>query len=866
MNPRPSRTVPTCLAALALAGCSPPTSERRASTAQALTVSPAFEVDRSTTEPATTVATDLGAAFNGADHLVAWVDASRVVMMARVSAAGVVRDPLGVVLGPAIPTGFGASSDPPAVASDGAGFLVAWTSRSNEVRAARVDAEGAVLDPGGFVVTASGAGPVAVGSAAGYLVAWRDARNGPTTGTDYFAARVGRDGVLRDPAGLPALVAPGEQSRAALATDGAGWLLACEDGPGGDIRVGRLDAGGAALDGAGRRVAVTVRARRRPSVAWSGAGYLLAWSDQTASGSLTPGLYAQVIAPSGAVVGPEAIPLGFVANGATVAPDADGWRVAGDGAPGLLWTRVSAAGAVLDRPARTAAAAVGGAPTLSGRGGASGYLLSFRTEATGAAAQRLAGDGTAAGAVFGLNFRAPSQDRPGVATDGTGFLLTWRDAPASGEAYRAQRLSPTGALLDAVATLPASSTGFAADFGGTGYLLAWHDSNGLNQRTRAAPLSSANVLGPGGSYVGTSANSVPGRPRVAAGPGGFAVAWGQFPGGSGNGLNYLSLLPVSAAGVPLGGAPARLTGTARSDVAPGLSFDGANFLAAFVDTPTAAPDGRCFGARVRRVTPAGDLLEATPVLLTGSACDVTGAGAASDGANHLVAWTSPAGLFVTRVSPAGAALDATPRAVTLTPSRSPVVSFDGAAFVVVWEDSRGGNADIYAARVSPAGAVLDPGGVPVTQEAVAEETPTIASTRTGRTLVAYTRRTSATAARVRGRFVTFDEAGTDAGIIDAGAPTPDVIATIDATTPDAAMVDATQADVPRDAGPAVDAGGPAVDAGGPADVPPSVDASTPLDEDGGCSVGRRGATAPGAWALALVALAAWRRPRRVRRP
>lgn len=871
---RPRRFL-RCLAAFALAGCNTASPEHHASTAQALTVTPAFELDSAASEPAGATTSSVRSAFNGTDHLAAWVDASGVVMMTRVSAAGVVRDPLGVVLGPSPAANLNSSGNAPSVASDGAGFLVAWVARNGEVRAARVDGAGEVLDPGGFVVTtgaALGANPVAVGSASGYLVAWRDGRNASTTGVDYFASRISRAGVVLDPAGLPALVAPGDQTHASLATNGAGWLIACED-PGSDVRVGRLDASGVALDGAGRRVAVTVRQRVSPSVAFNGTSYLLAWADVTTSGSLTPGLYAQIISPAGAVVGAEAIALGVTAASAAAAPDGSGWLVAGGGTSSVSWTRVSAAGAVVDAPARSVTARVGGRPALSGSGGPAGHLFAsalFRVDASvNAFAQRIAADGSAAGAVFDLNFRAPLQDSPAVASDGASFLFTWRDGRAGTGGYRAQRLSPTGVPVGATLTLPASISAFAATFGGSSYLLGWYDVMGANHILRTAPLSVAGALGASVAFDPAVSFSVPDAPSLAAGGGRYAIARSRFGGSGGGGFFSASVRMLGSDGAPGAGSASSVSSTALNGLAPSISFDGANFLAAYVDSPTADPGARCMGARARRFTPAGDRLETAPITLSGAACDVTATADASDGTNHLVVWTSPAGLFAARVSTAGSVLDATPRTVSSMSAGSPVASFDGTDFVVAWVSSRSGNADIFAARVSRAGDVLDPGGVAVSQEPVTEEAPAMVSTSTGRTLVAYVRRTSTTAARVRGRFVTFNDVPvSDAGPADAAADAVIVVDTgvvadagSDATT-DALDVPAVTVDAGHDAGSAVDVGTP-TDVATATDVPTATDASTPPDDDGGgCSVGHRRPVAPGVWGLALFALALLRRNRR----
>lgn len=849
-----------------------------ASTARAITVSSDFELDAPVSVPAAAAFSNVRSAFNGTDHLVAWVDPSGAVTMTRVSASGVVRDPLGVVLGTAV---FGSSlstTDAPAVASDGVGFLVAWSSRAGEVRAARIDASGAVLDPGGFVVTAgaaASAGPVAVGDASGYLVAWRDARNAATTGVDYFASRIGRDGAVRDPAGRPVLVAPGDQGNAALATSGAGWLLACEDGSA-DLRYGRLDASGAALDGAGRRVAVTVRVRVSPSVAWNGANYLLAWSDQTPSGSLSPGLYAQVIAPSGDRVGPEAIGLGVGASTATTAaPNGSGWLVAGIGSAGAFSTRVSSAGAVLDQPARMySTPGATGRPMLSGRG-AGAYLLTLVARGVNPGALRLAEDGSAVGEPFELNFRANAQQSPNVAFDGAGFLVTWYDYRAGAEGYRVRRLSAAGAPADAAPTrLPFSTAPVAVASNGAGALLAWHEPASSEIRSVTATYSPAGVLGSSvvvdtGSFIGTRY-----APAMVAGGGGYLLSWSAWQGSAFNGRLAVRAQPLTAAGARVGGAPVGLSGTAYSSSAvPGVSFDGANFLVAWMDVLTSDPFTSCSTVRAARLTPAGDRLEAATIAPAGAACDVNAATTASDGANHLVVWTATSGVFAARVSSAGVVLDAPPRRLSSAAASAPTATFDGVAFVVAWQVERNGSADVFAARVSRSGAVLDPGGAPVASEPVTEEGPKLASAGAGRSLVLYTRRVSMALSRVRGRFLGFEDgpagdAGaadasvTDAAFMDA-SPTdlgPDVV-TSDVTVADVALApDGMIADaaVSPDAAVTVDAGS--------MDAPAVLDAAPAGGGDGGgCSAGARHRGSPW-WVLALAAAALARRRRSPRRP
>ncbi|MFO7650436.1 MAG: T9SS type A sorting domain-containing protein [bacterium] len=95
------------------------------------------------------------------------------------------------------------------------------------------------------------------------------------------------------------------------------------------------------------------------------------------------------------------------------------------------------------------------------------------------------------------------------------------------------------------------------------------------------------------------------------------------------------------------------------------------------------------------------------------------ASAAFDGTNWLVVWehqTSRSDIYCARVNQSGQVLDPLGIPVATAPGYQlfPRVEFDGNNYLIAWEDWRGGRyADIYAARVSPAGTVLDYNGFPV---------------------------------------------------------------------------------------------------------------------------------------------------------
>src|SRR5437867_3940509 len=127
--------------------------------------------------------------------LVAWTADGRTVHAARVNADGVVMDH------PDILIGDGAD---PAVAWDGTNWIVAWTKFDEAFRvhifALRVSPSGSVLDPGGFQVSSGfGSFPAVASNGTLSLVAWQVPRSETF---NIYAARV-QEGTVLDPQGGP---------------------------------------------------------------------------------------------------------------------------------------------------------------------------------------------------------------------------------------------------------------------------------------------------------------------------------------------------------------------------------------------------------------------------------------------------------------------------------------------------------------------------------------------------------------------------------------------------------------------------------------------------------------------------------------
>ena len=222
-------------------------------------------------------------ASDGSGYLVVWQVDGRSIVASRVSAAGAVLDPGGVV----IATSDHALQDP-MVAWNGRDYLVVWqaespTTRVRAIRGARVSPAGVVRDPAGLAIGGAAAYrqqfPVVAAAGERFVVAWEDGRVAPSG--DLYVARVAADGTVLDPAGVHPFATFRTRTAAALSSDGARVLLGWQDGmgiPGGNgVYAALLGADGVAV-GPGTLVDPQYRAF---SLAFDGLHHLAAWRTDT---------------------------------------------------------------------------------------------------------------------------------------------------------------------------------------------------------------------------------------------------------------------------------------------------------------------------------------------------------------------------------------------------------------------------------------------------------------------------------------------------------------------------------------------------------------------------------------------------------
>ncbi|MEW5741839.1 MAG: Ig-like domain-containing protein [Myxococcota bacterium] len=640
-------------------------------------------------------------------------------------------------MGTPVPSPVYAGVSAPDVASDGSNFLVVWhddrTNLSTDIYGMRLTAGGAPMDPAGIAIsTAPGAQsePRVAWDGANFLVVWEDARG---TDLDIYAARVSSGGAVREPQGIQVSTAMGAQRRPDVFTRGTGAFIAWEDfrlGLGAsDIYGTRVSGSGGVQDPTGIPIATNPTDERLPAVAWDGTNVLVAWDDRRNGNA---DIYATRVDPAGAVLDGAGIAVSMGA-GAQTEPAATfagsafvvAWRDERNGNADVYASRVSSAGVALD--------------------------------ATG----------------IGVGVGAGEQTRPSLASSATNAVLVWRDV--AGGQLRGARINSTGAVLDSpgVALAPdtAGTSGVALAYSSTNALMAWNASGQAVSQVRALRVTPS-LMPLGTPVVASQSANHQQLPAVAWGGPDALVVWADYR--SGVDLD-LYATRVSRAGTVLDPAGiAVATATSRQN-SPDVAWDGANFLVVWEEGDTSS-DSDIFAARV---SPAGVVLDATPLTVSQAAGAQLGPAVGFDGMQWLVVWTdrragaTEGDIYGARVSGAGAVLDSTGVAISAATGGQfwPDVAFDGANSLVVWTDQRAGVGaeDLFGARVTTAGAVLDATGLPLVTASGVQQLPALARLGNGDLLLTWTDSRSGTPAAYATRVTSSGTVLDGTGVVLSGS-------------------------------------------------------------------------------------------------
>ncbi|MCY7418581.1 MAG: hypothetical protein LH650_08820, partial [Chloroflexi bacterium] len=440
--------------------------------------------------------------YDGTNSLVVWADTrgtSNDIFGARVGPGGGVSDPAGLP----VSTAAGSQSEPDVV-FDGTNHMVVWTdSRSGgaDIYGSRVSPAGGVLNASGIAISAatgSQISPSIAHDGSSHLVVWQDDRNGIDQEA-IFGTRVTNAGSVVTPAGtlVGALGTPTNRAFRPVAAAGGGTFFAMWWGTAfglPDATGTRISPGGAVLDPNGILVGTRLpsAAQSQPAIAFDGTNHLVVWSDYRA-GNLD--IYGTRVAPSGRVIDP----VGFVIANATndqldPAVTFGGgqylvtWTDKRSGSPDIYMTAVSTAG-VVATPAGTPvspAAADGTDSALAWNG--SRYLVAWSNDPFGFGPSTLYATRVSGGAVqdpggIAISPIGGKAWSPAVASNGSDFLVTFRDTRSGDSHVYANRVSNAGAVIAPGEFLVANQSGYQSvptvAFDGTNYFVVYTRSTGL---------------------------------------------------------------------------------------------------------------------------------------------------------------------------------------------------------------------------------------------------------------------------------------------------------------------------------------------------------------------------------------------------
>jgi hypothetical protein len=289
-------------------------------------VSPAGEVSHPQGVAVSTVSghqTRPVVAADGSDFLVVWQDSRAMqgaIYASRVSRVGVVLDPEGVLVDP------GDEARSPNVAAYSDGFLVVWDRTwdltTSSIMGARLNQRAEMVDTEAILFTATDSSegiPAVASNGAAWLVVWQDSRT-LTNGSDIYGVRIGYDGTVLDLAAIAISTEPGPEQHPAVANAGGDYLVVWTDYRNSlpsftDVYGTRVRGDGNVLDTRGIAICTAPDFQYNPAVTSDGTNYFVVWQDRRNFEANTDDVYAARVSRAGVVL---------ERNGFPVSTDADG--------------------------------------------------------------------------------------------------------------------------------------------------------------------------------------------------------------------------------------------------------------------------------------------------------------------------------------------------------------------------------------------------------------------------------------------------------------------------------------------------------------------------------------------------------------
>ncbi len=342
---------------------------------------------------------------------------------------------------------------------------------------------------------------------------------------------------------------------------------------------------------------------------------------------------------------------------------------------------------------------------------------------------------TAAGVVLDPNGRyisnaARDQLYPAIIFGSTNYFVVWDDYRSNTDydIYGA-RVDQSSSVLDPNGILVTSAINYQLNpdvaFDGTNYLAVWEDARGISYyNIRGARVNQSGViLDPNIISISAATNDQM-SPAIAFDGTNYFVVWAD---------QRSNAWDICGTRINQSGSVLEPNGIAISTAAnyqeePTISFDGTNYFIVWQDRR----GGTYYDIYGTRVNQSGTVLNPSGIAISTAANNQTAPAIAFDGTNYLLVWEDYRNgnfdIYCTRVDQSGNVLN--PNGIAISTNTAdqlvPSVAFGGTNYIVVWVDNRNGSWDIYGARVTPTGTVLDPNGIPICTNNYTQLSPTVA--------------------------------------------------------------------------------------------------------------------------------------------
>ncbi len=506
------------------------------------------------------------------------------------------------------------------------------------------------------------------------------------------------------PGDLAAGVSAGDQTLPTVARGGSGWLAVWEDNraaqggfvqaptglnPNRDIYAARLDANGALIDTVPIVVNQDTFDQVKPRVAWNGTHWLVVWqSSRTTQFYVTSGIYAARVAPDGTVLDNPPILIedgdDFDERDPIVASDGVNWLVVwndylqGAAAETLDGAIVHPLGFVTQKQTVLPGAQFTYPVNVDLDFAVDRYLVVYEKAYSGSYGRLVGTNLVPIGAEFALS---TSATKPEVTSNGSDFFATFAGARGTPVSRTGVVAIPGGALYAGSGTSYGPETDCAWD--GTNWVVAFSSLGiGGNDALYLSHVTPSGALVAGSPTTVTTANTIR-EFSVATGLDRAQVVW-----------NDLSVSAVSIAG---------------PDVAD------------------------VFGAQVSPAGIGSAILQLSVSPATQSRPVIAGSASAGWLVGFLRRTSGVTQVCAQRLSGNGSPIDTQPIVLFSGDGRirSMDVGFDGAHWLVVWDDNFGTLRHTFGRRVALDGSLPD--SVPINY--LRGERPAVSATEHGKFLI-----------------------------------------------------------------------------------------------------------------------------------